>query len=189
MGDGERVELGDGAPAAASRRPDSAWQCPARRPGNRGRSSWRMASWAIALPIVRPGTASALPISAGSSPASAAKAVSRRSSPASIQHAGQEARLARGGANLGRADAGHGEEAPEPLAVPGNEGKRLNCQPSAAAWVNEGRRFHRSNLPFRNISALPLPIMPERARPGDGARCRARRIGDKGGGEQWRRPS
>jgi hypothetical protein len=32
------------------------------------------------------------------------------------------------GANLGRADAGDGKEAPKPLAVPGNEGKRLNCQ-------------------------------------------------------------
>jgi hypothetical protein len=34
-----------------------------------------------------------------------------------------------GGANLGRADAGGGKETSEPLAVPGNKGKRLNCQP------------------------------------------------------------
>ena len=45
------------------------------------------------------------------------------------QHTGQEPRLARGGANLRRADSGHCEEAPEPRAIPGNEGKRLNCKP------------------------------------------------------------
>ena len=36
--------------------------------------------------------------------------------------------LAAGGANLRRADAGGGEEVAEPLAIRGNEGKRLNCQ-------------------------------------------------------------
>ena len=46
-----------------------------------------------------------------------------------VEHADQEAGLARGGANLGRADAGDGEEAPEPLAIPGDEGKRLNRKP------------------------------------------------------------
>ena len=45
-----------------------------------------------------------------------------------VQDAEQEARLQGGGANLGRADAGRGEKAAEPLAVPGNEGKGLNCQ-------------------------------------------------------------
>ncbi len=46
-----------------------------------------------------------------------------------VEYAGEEARFAGGRANLGRADAGHGEEAPEPLAIPGDEGKRLNCKP------------------------------------------------------------
>jgi hypothetical protein len=45
-----------------------------------------------------------------------------------VQNADQEARLLGSSANLGRADAGDGKEAPKPLAVPGNEGKRLNCQ-------------------------------------------------------------
>jgi len=46
-----------------------------------------------------------------------------------VEHAGKEVRLAGRGANLGRPDTSHGQEAPKPLAVPGDEGKRLNCKP------------------------------------------------------------
>ncbi len=71
----------------------------------------------------------ALPMSAGSKPASAAKAVSIASScTEEFDHSEHEPGLAAGGANLGRADAGCGEEAAEPLAIRGDEGKRLNCQ-------------------------------------------------------------
>ena len=76
-----------------------------------------------------PSAANALPIWAGSTPVSAAKADKQALIAGQmVQDADQEARLLRGGANLGRADAGDGEEAAEPLAVPGNEGKRLNCK-------------------------------------------------------------
>ncbi len=45
-----------------------------------------------------------------------------------VHYAGEELLFACDLANLGRADAGHGEKAPKPFAVPGNKGKRLNCQ-------------------------------------------------------------
>ena len=51
-------------------------------------------------------------------PVSAAKPSAGARRREMVEHADQEARLARGGANLGRADAGHGEEAAEPLGSP-----------------------------------------------------------------------
>ena len=65
-----------------------------------------------------------------------------------FEHAGQEPRLAAGCANLGRADAGHGEEAPEPLAIPGDEGKRLNCKPFCRFRGHRTARFHRPKFAF-----------------------------------------
>jgi hypothetical protein len=46
-----------------------------------------------------------------------------------FEHPAKETGLARRSANLGRAYAGDGEEAAKPLAVPGDEGKRLNRKP------------------------------------------------------------
>jgi hypothetical protein len=63
-----------------------------------------------------------------------------------VQHARQESRLARRGANLGRTDAGDGQEPPQPLGIGGNEASR----------VIETRLFIGGYLPFRNKSALPL---------------------------------
>ena len=45
-----------------------------------------------------------------------------------LQHAGEEARLGGGRANLGRPDAGCREKAAQPFRLAGDEGKRLNCQ-------------------------------------------------------------
>ncbi len=126
MRDGERIELGDGARGAASRMAGSAPPCPARSarqsrqkltgfPAPRARRRARCGPW---------------PISAGSQPASAANAAASRSSETRYSSTpARKPRLAAGGANLGRADAGHGQEAPEPLGIPGNEGKRLNRKP------------------------------------------------------------
>ena len=46
-----------------------------------------------------------------------------------VEHAGEEAGLACGCANLGRPDAGCGQEAAKPLGLAGQEGKRLNRKP------------------------------------------------------------
>ena len=99
------------------------------------------------------------------------------------EDAGQEPRFAGGDANLGRADAGHGEETTEPLAIPGDEGKRLNCKPFCRLNGDRTPGFHRSNLPFRKISALPCLIMPDRARPGDAADVGCGALGTNGAGE------
>jgi hypothetical protein len=66
---------------------------------------------------------------AGSTPASAAGRQQALIGRQVVEDPDQEARFARGCANLGWPDAGDGKEAPKPLAIPGDEGKRLNCQP------------------------------------------------------------
>ena len=89
-----------------------------------------------------------------------------------VEHAGQEPRLARGGANLGRADAGDGEEAPEPLAVPGDEGKRLNCKRFCRfSASSDGAAFIGQICLSVTNRHYRCSIMPERARPGDAARA------------------
>ncbi len=45
-----------------------------------------------------------------------------------VQHAGQELRLARGGANVAGSDAGCSKETAQPLRIRRNEAKRLYCQ-------------------------------------------------------------
>jgi len=64
------------------------------------------------------------------------------------EDAGQEPRLAGRDANLGRTDSGHGEETAEPLAIPGDEGKRLNCKPFCRFWRHRKARFHGSIFAF-----------------------------------------
>ena len=72
-----------------------------------------------------------------------------------FEHAGKETGFARRSANLGRAYAGHGKEAPKPLAVAGDEGKRLNCKRFCSIWRQPRGLLPWSNLPFVNISRLP----------------------------------
>lgn len=45
-----------------------------------------------------------------------------------IEHAGKEIGLARGGPDPVRADAGDREKPADPLRLPSEESKRLNCQ-------------------------------------------------------------
>ena len=114
MGDGQRVELGDGA---TSRGEPQAGQRVAvsRRVGQaiaaEARSRHRRAPMAAAERGARLADVGRIDAGLGG------KGDEQRFVGGQIvEHAGQEARLARGGANLGRADAGDGEEAAEPLA-------------------------------------------------------------------------
>ena len=119
------AELRDVAPIAASRRPGSGRLDPACRRDNRGRNSWHFA----------------LPTAAGKRDAALVDvgrvetAFTREGGDQPVvgshvfEHAGQKSWFARGGANLGWADAGDGEKAPEPFAIARDERKSLNRKP------------------------------------------------------------
>src|SRR5208283_4171123 len=79
-----------------------------------------------------------------------------------LEHAGEEAGLARRGPNLLRRYSGGSQKASQPFGVFGDEAKRLNRQHFSRFrhWSQGG--FHRFYLPFRNISALACMLLGAR---------------------------
>jgi len=77
-----------------------------------------------------------------------------------VKDAAEEPRLTRGGANLGRSNAGYSKEPAKPLAVAGNKCKGLNRKRFGLFTCESGASFHQPICLFeRSADSEPINYM------------------------------